>query len=170
MSEIAAQLGGSKATLYSYFPSKEALFVEVLLESGRMHGEAAFAELTESSDIVSGLERFGERHLAFVLGQEPTATHRLAIAEGSRSELGREFYRRGPAQMLALLAERLRGAIQTGALKDEDPVLMAQQLKALYEADLLERRLYGDLQDIAGLDLAAASRRAVAIFMSYYGV
>lgn len=30
MAEISARVGGSKATLYSYFDSKEALFFEVL--------------------------------------------------------------------------------------------------------------------------------------------
>ncbi|MCD4482957.1 TetR/AcrR family transcriptional regulator, partial [Chromobacterium vaccinii] len=30
MSEISARAGGSKATLYNYFPSKEALFLDVM--------------------------------------------------------------------------------------------------------------------------------------------
>ena len=33
MSEICARLGGSKATIYNYFPSKEALFVEVMFQA-----------------------------------------------------------------------------------------------------------------------------------------
>jgi AcrR family transcriptional regulator len=33
MSEICTRLGGSKATLYNYFPSKEALFLEVMFQA-----------------------------------------------------------------------------------------------------------------------------------------
>jgi len=33
MSEITAQVGGSKATLYRHFPSKEELFAECLSEA-----------------------------------------------------------------------------------------------------------------------------------------
>src|SRR5512145_233681 len=33
MSEIAANVGGSKATLYAYFPSKEELFIAVMKQS-----------------------------------------------------------------------------------------------------------------------------------------
>ena len=32
MSEIRARIGGSKATLYNYFPSKEKLFFEVMYQ------------------------------------------------------------------------------------------------------------------------------------------
>src|SRR6516165_9146528 len=38
MSEITARVGGSKATLYRYFESKEALFMELVLRTGQEHG------------------------------------------------------------------------------------------------------------------------------------
>ena len=33
MSDIRARIGGSKATLYNYFPSKEKLFFEVMYQA-----------------------------------------------------------------------------------------------------------------------------------------
>ena len=45
MAEIAARAETSKVTLYNYFPSKEALFVEATLEHRRPQFEPAFAAL-----------------------------------------------------------------------------------------------------------------------------
>ena len=46
MSEIAKQVGGSKATLYNYFKSKEEIF-------------AAVMESSATRDIANRLSRFG---------------------------------------------------------------------------------------------------------------
>src|ERR1700761_2914102 len=48
MSAIAARLGGSKGTLYNYFPSKEGLFAEFMRD--QCEAEAAIAhELVENA-------------------------------------------------------------------------------------------------------------------------
>jgi AcrR family transcriptional regulator len=169
MSEIAARLGGSKTTLYSYFKSKEEIFLEVLLASGERHGKAAFLELEESGDIRLGLLEFGVRHLEFITRPEPLAMLRLAIAEGNRSDLGRQFYERGPAVMLAELSTYLQTLIERKLLRDRtDAKTMALQLKALYEAEVVERQLFGDAGKPLVLDLRSISERAVDVFLAAY--
>ena len=66
MSEITARVGGSKATLYSYFPSKEALFVEVMQRFGKAHIDGMFAELDPDQDLRESLCKFGEQFVAFL--------------------------------------------------------------------------------------------------------
>ena len=54
MSEIAARLGGSKATLYSYFPSKEELFFGVVQLKVGGELEPALLELPSRAGEVGG--------------------------------------------------------------------------------------------------------------------
>lgn len=171
MSEIAARLGGSKTTLYSYFKSKEEIFLEVLLASGERHGKAAFLELEESDDIRQGLLEFGVRHLDFITRPEPLAMLRLAIAEGNRSDLGKQFYERGPAVMLAELSAYLQTLIERKLLRDiAEAKTMALQLKALYEAEVVERQLVGDGGMPPAHDLQVISARAVDVFLAAYAL
>lgn len=48
MFEIAARVGSSKATLYRYFDSKEALFLELIRRSASEHGDEAMSFLYRS--------------------------------------------------------------------------------------------------------------------------
>lgn len=169
VADIAARAGASKATVYSYFPSKEALFMEVLLEAGRAHGESSFSALVASASLADGLRLLGERHLAFISSPEALAVVRLAIMEGARSTLGREFYERGPGMLIDWLAEYLNGAIEKGMLRREDSRSMAEHLKALYEAGITERRLFGSGAPVTAEQMRAAAARAVEIFLCYYG-
>lgn len=168
MADIAARAGSSKATLYSYFPSKEALFMEVILEAGRAHGEAMFSELVASASLEEGLRRLGERHLKFTTTPDAIALARLAITEGERSSLGRDFYARGPGKLIGELAAYLEGAIGRGQLRAGDPRWMAEQLKALYEAGITERRLFGDDAQLKPEQLRDCVARAVDMFLCLY--
>ena len=168
MSDIALRAEASKATLYSYFPSKDALFMEIIINAGRAHGDAGFDELIASEKPGEGLRRFGERYLAFVTTDEAVALARLAIAGGEHSVIGREFYARGPGAMLGQLTGYLAQAVAKGELRGEDPAWMAEHLKALYEAGLIERRLFGEPIDVEKDVLRRYVSRAVDIFLAYY--
>ena len=65
MAMIAERVGGSKTTLYGYFPSKEELFWDAMVGSTQLQrGEKALALLDPSDPDVSGvLERFGTAYL-----------------------------------------------------------------------------------------------------------
>ena len=65
MSAIVARAGGSKQTLYSYFSSKEELFIEMMAHALNTHIDAAYAELADENNIVTSLRAFGERYLPY---------------------------------------------------------------------------------------------------------
>ena len=64
MSMIAERTGGSKTTLYGYFPSKEELFWAAMTGAMAEQGEKTLLLLdSANSDIASVLRKFGESYL-----------------------------------------------------------------------------------------------------------
>src|SRR3982751_1039953 len=58
MSSIAIAVGGSKTTLWSYFPSKDELFAAVLDDIVEHYGQALSVELPLEDDVEEVLLRF----------------------------------------------------------------------------------------------------------------
>src|SRR5271168_363697 len=82
MSDIRARIGGSKATLYNYFPSKEKLFFEVMYRATETELGAITAALNpDTDDLKQELLRFGQKLLPALYTPEAIAIRRLAIAE-----------------------------------------------------------------------------------------
>jgi AcrR family transcriptional regulator len=168
MTAIAVAANSSKATVYAYFESKQALFLEMLLEAGRTHAEGALDELALTPDMAAGLTRFGFRYLVFLSAPRSLALLRLAIAEGSRSGLGRQFYQGGPGRFITELTRMLACHIDAGALKSGDPALMASHLKALIECAMPERCLLDELYQPDPASLWAQASCAVTAFVRCY--
>lgn len=143
MTAVADRVGGSKATLYRYFASKEELFLAVMLDEVLDHAQAVFDALAPSSDLRATLERFGARFLKLTLSAESLAVRRMSIAEGSRSGIGQRLYERGPKLVWAKMADFLAGEMKAGRLRAENPWLVAMHLRGLLEADLVNRALIG---------------------------
>ena len=62
MSEIRARIGGSKATLYNYFPSKDKLFFEVMYQAKELELGAITAALNaDTDDLKQELLHFGQK-------------------------------------------------------------------------------------------------------------
>src|SRR5262245_17904275 len=86
MNELAKRLGGSKATLYGYFPSKEDLLVTVVQTFATGHLAEATTQLLRELDGEPALRptliRFGEGILK-VLTNDKTAVaiNRMVISE-----------------------------------------------------------------------------------------
>lgn len=106
MSAIADELGGSKATLWSHFSSKEDLFVAVV--------DAEVASFSEEIDDVligrtysrEALRRFCLRFIELLLRPNSVKLFRLIIAEGPRfPEITEAFYARGPMKLRKAVAE-----------------------------------------------------------------
>src|SRR5580700_4792842 len=78
MSDIRARVGGSKATLYNYFPSKEKLFFEVMYQAKELELGAITGALDpDADDLKQELLHFGQRILAVLYSPEAIAIRRL---------------------------------------------------------------------------------------------
>lgn len=168
MSGLLKTLGGSKATLWSYFRSKEELFAATI-----EHASAAFRaqfdqSLTLADDLEPTLAEFCRRFLAAIQSPDAVATWRLVIAESGRfPELGRIFYDRAARVTEKLLSDFLAHHIAAGHLVLGDPVEMTRMIISLC-AGRQTRLLWG----IEQVDADAIERDSVEfarLFVRAYG-
>lgn len=169
MAEIAARVGGSKATLYSYFASKEELFVEVTHGAAKCHLEPVFSALAQANeDLRHVLQRFGERTLAFLCTDAVVQARRAVIAESGRSDIGLRFYENGPKKGMEELARFLAQQMAQERLRPADPVVAAQHLMALLDAETVTPRLLGIPSKCSKVQLKHAVARALDVFLTGY--
>jgi AcrR family transcriptional regulator len=133
MAEIATRVGGSKATLYGYFPSKEALFLAIIERLGEQYISPALEQLEASpeEDVRTALRRFGEQFLAFISTQEAIATYRVVMSQAAHSDIGQAFFEAGPNQCDERLARYLSGAMSRGQLRKADADIAAAHYFAM---------------------------------------
>ncbi|WP_426390775.1 TetR/AcrR family transcriptional regulator [Variovorax sp. R-27] len=170
MVEIAARVGGSRATLYGYFASKEELFVAVIHGSAKRHFDPIFTALAEEGeeDLERVLQRFGEKVLAVICSQEVIQAHRAVIAESGRSDIGRLFYEGGPKKGVAALADFLEQQMRQNRLRRADPYVAAAHLTALLDSETVRPSLLGIQGPLTRKELREATHRAVQVFLGGY--
>jgi AcrR family transcriptional regulator len=169
MAEIATRVGGSRGTLYRYFPSKERLFLEVVLSTGRRHLEPVFVDLEQNTgDITMVLQRYGEKLLSFLCDPESLAAQRMVIAEAGRSDIGKRFHQAGPKAGLDLLAKYLSARMDEGILRRSDTGIAADHLLALVQAEIMPRCLMGLQGTVTRGQIKQVVKRAVAVFLAAY--
>jgi AcrR family transcriptional regulator len=169
MADITSQVGGSKATLYSHFLSKEELFVECMMAALQNYMSDTLKHLDVSrSDPQNALRNFGASVLNFICSPEQVEVRRLMIAEAARSGTGKLFFDKITA-LRAQISSYLAACMTSGLLRRDDPDLAADHLGALLEAEVLEPLLL-HVRDAApnAEETAAAARRAVAAFLRAY--
>lgn len=166
MAMIAARLGGSKATLYSYFHSKEQLFATAVTSALEETGEELLASLASTDEISIVLARYGRLYLDLVTKPEILAIQRTVLSEGQGTNLGQEVYELGPRRGLNGLIEFLEKRAAAGEIDLPSPEVGALHFKGLLEAGVTEPRLYG-LAEVR--DKREAVDTAVFAFMRIYG-
>lgn len=173
VSQITAEVGGSKATIYSHFPSKEELFVECMTVAAEDFiiwiAEQALAQRdAEETDPATVLREYGTRYLGFVCSPDIVAARRLLIAEATRSAVGKLFYAKLGA-LRAHVEAFLSQFMASEDLRRDDPQLAADHLRGLLEAEILEPLLLHARDDSPDVkEIARAADRAIAAFLRAY--
>lgn len=170
MNELAKRLGGSKATLYSYFPSKEALFIAVVRAHATMHLSDAVAELAgrikTGVSLYETLMRFGERMLSVLTNDSSAlAVYRMVVAEAGRSNIGMLFYESGPSECVDVLSDLMMAAMEQGDLRQDDPRIRALQFLALVTAETEIRIFQCEPEPFSTDEIRELTRRAVDMFL-----
>jgi AcrR family transcriptional regulator len=141
---IVAAFGGSKATLFRYYPTKERLLEGVLLRIADRWLSAVDLRGLPPGDPEQWLTGCAVRMLGWVLGPEPLFVGRLAIAEGHKfPELGKVFEDRAIRPMRTSLSSRLGEWHREGLLVSASPDLDAEHFLDLTFAGEVSRALYG---------------------------
>jgi AcrR family transcriptional regulator len=169
MSDIRARIGGSKATLYSYFPSKEKLFFEVMHQAKTHELEETVRSLNPAAeDLKRELLRFGQDFLTVLYSPEAIAVRHLTIAESRRSESGKLSFERAVLPLEKQVADFLKKMMKRGELRTADAKFAAIHFLSLLESELMQRALLGVLGPVKPEMISSSARRAVEVFMSGY--
>ena len=171
MSSIGARAGGSKATLYTYYPSKSDLFAAVMVEMCERNRLELTTEADSASDLADTLRRVGGRYVRLMLSDELVTLHRLVVAESGRfPEIGRALYVTGPRLGKATLAERLQRYLDDGGLRACDVLRAAGHFFDLCLSGLYRRRLWNLDEPITEADMDLNVQTATDVFLRAYGV
>jgi len=141
--DIARAAGVSKATLYSYFPDKRLLFMEVAKAECIRQAESAVETIDASKPIKEVLTEAAWQMVNFFTSDFGQRVFRLCVAESDRfPELGREFYESGPKLVQAKLIDLMECSMAQGDLIIQDVPLAADQFHELCKADLFPRLVF----------------------------
>ncbi|WP_226946645.1 TetR/AcrR family transcriptional regulator [Rhizorhabdus phycosphaerae] len=170
MSAIAAEIGGSKATLWSYFPSKEALFEAGLEKATSEFRQRLLVLLDPCGDAEQSLRNFCKGFIERVTAPDAIALNRLIMAECGRfPEIGRIFYERAPRATQRVLSDFLRSMMERDRLKRADPDRAAHLMVVLSMAGCHHQLLLGLLDEATGEMIASDVDQTMATFMALYG-
>lgn len=169
MSAIAATLGGSKGTLWNYFPNKEELFSAVLRRATAAYHARIARILDESGELEPTLRCFASNLLRQVTMPESVALHRLALVEAGRwPKMGEIFFDLAPRHTRALLGRFLLGAMERGQLRHADPARAAHTLITLTLSGCYQKIIWGQLDKPASEQMDADVAFAVDCFLRAY--
>jgi TetR/AcrR family transcriptional repressor of mexJK operon len=169
MSKIAERLGGSKSTLYNYFPSKDEVFNAVIRHKGEELYKNVMAFLPNSRGLRADLEEFGMRLVEVVLSDSYTAFYRLVIAEAVRFPgAGTRAFEARRSAVLGPLGERLRLEMARGRMPVANPLEAAETFWSLSSATLHRRALAGLAPEAGDAEIGVTVSRAVALFLNAY--
>lgn len=168
MDMLVAEVGGSKATLYKYFPTKEALV------TGLMDRVAAavnpIADHTASTlSLTEELTRMGTAALRGVTSPQGVAVLRICLGEYGRfPQLARTVWDHGPsityANFFAFVNERQR----RGELTVEDPQLAAEHFLASIVGHIQLKVAFGITDPPDDTEINRRVQAAIATFLARY--
>lgn len=168
--EIARAAGVSKATLYSYFPDKRMLFMEVARTECARQAEQAVDTIDMDAGVAQVLQNIGAEIVAFITSRFGKRIFRTCVGESDRfPELGREFYESGPKLVRDRIVAYFEVAVGRGELQIDDLTLAADQFHELCKADLFPRVVFNVNEEFTDAERKRVVDGAVAMFLARYG-
>ena len=168
--EIARVANVSKATLYSYFPDKRLLFMEVARHECERQARGALDSIDMAAHPRDVLTQTGLHFLRFITSEFGQRIFRICVGEADRfPELGQRFYASGPSVFRAEMAAYFEQAMARGELQMDDPIMAADQFGELCKADLWPRLIFGVIKTASDAEIVRVVDNAVETFMARYG-
>ncbi|TMF85621.1 MAG: TetR/AcrR family transcriptional regulator [Chloroflexi bacterium] len=175
MDDIAAAAQVSKQTIYTHFPSKEALFADLVLGNAeRVEEFVATVSRTVAAagdDMEGGLRQLARVYLRLVMQPDVLRLRRLVLGEAGRfPDLARTYYERVPGRVINALSSVFSALRDGGRLHLDDPQLAAQHFAWLILGSPLDRGMFYPIAEpMPEADLQRAADGAVRVFLAAYG-
>jgi AcrR family transcriptional regulator len=167
--DIAKAAGVSKATLYSYFPDKRFLFLQVAKAECCLQAERAIETIDMNAPVQDVLYQAAREIGDFITSDFGMRIFRVCVGEGGRfPELGRQFYESGPMLVRDRLVTYFDLAISKGDLKMEDRTLAADQFNELCRADIFPRMIFNIDDHFSDDEKHRVAKGAVEVFLAQY--
>ena len=165
---IVALNGGSKATVYSYFKSKEDLFLQASFAKATELSSAVFEAFPACTGLGHSLLALGKSYLGFYLNSELIEIFRLAAAEGKRRHFGAMLYEKCFKTSWGKVAEYLQQRIEPTRLLPGGGWTAAMHLRGLLDGDTLLQRSWGILDAVPPEKSETIAASAVTAFLRIY--
>ena len=170
MDAVARESGVSKMTIYSYFPTKAALFEAVIGQRTDTVFDLDAGETLEPRAPAATLSVIGRRFLALMRADEVMGRHRvLFAAAGIQHEACAAFFRQGPEKLIGGVRDYLDQAVAAGALRPHDTRVAADQFLSLFLGGAHIRAMLG-LGKPSPEEDAQLVQANVDLFMLAYGM
>ena len=132
LDDIVAEVGGSKATLYSYYGDKEGLFAATV-QSACQSKLAAFQALNVGDlDPEAGLTTLAKQFVRAISDPHGRSMFRAMIAEAERfPKLAAIFFDAGPKAAMQVFQLHFERWQEQGLLRSGDPEALAVQFIGL---------------------------------------
>ena len=170
MSLIAARLGGSKGTLYNYFPSKEALFAAVIISDCEIKQARLFDSIQAPAiEARAGLAELGRRYSHLALSDDVIRISRVVIAESVKfPHLGQVLNESGPQRGRTRIAAYVEGWMHVGQLRQANAMLFVEQFCEMCLGTFYRQRLMNLVCLPSDILLAEKVEQAVGVMMLAY--
>jgi TetR/AcrR family transcriptional regulator of autoinduction and epiphytic fitness len=168
MDKVAASAGVSKRTVYNHFPSKEALFAQILEQLWERSIEGLDLAYRKDRPLRAQLLELLEQKLELLRDENYSDLARVAIAAGLHApELAQELVARMGNREEGLTTW-IRAAAADGRLKTDDPLFAAMQMHALVKGFAFWPQIALGQPPLTLAQQKKAAESAVDMFLAYY--
>ena len=169
MDRIAASAGVSKRTVYNHFPSKEALFAQILQQLWDRSVDGLDLAYRADQPLREQLLELVKQKLRLLHDPNFTDLARVAIAAGIHSPERAQ-------EMVARMGDReegltvwIRAAAADGRLKTKDPLFASMQLQGLVKGFAFWPQIAMGQPSLTPAQQKQVAEAAVDMFLAYYG-
>ncbi len=163
---IVEKSGGSKATLYSYYPTKADLFRAVIDSIVTTHEGP---ELLSLDNVRDTMVDFAKHRLGVVFSSHHRALVRLIIAERDRfPDIARMYYEQGPLHGHMVLRDFFEVLIEKGLLDIRSADEAAEFFRGMLMHQRYIEQLYLDASPLSTEEIGVKARHVVDRFLEAY--
>lgn len=168
MSAIAARVGGSKGTLYNYFPSKEKLLLAAMIEEAEKFNNDIMQGLDDELPLESFIYEITKRIIHKIYVNPRTAQLlRVVITVGDKSKVGQDFFAVIGDGIWGKIQEQLAHKVKGSPQENLDPHLITLFIRSLCEADIM-RLLMGAMPAFTKQEADQKAKKITRLIIARY--